>query len=105
MSISAAEAERIAATGLTFGRDRFTVKLTDGRHLIVPLDWYPRLQLASSRERANWRLAGAGAGLHWPDIEEDISVASLLAGRRSMESEKSFTKWLADRKKKVRKSA
>ena len=104
MTISAPETKPATATQLTFGRDRFTLRFSDGRTLTVPLDWYPRLLHASARERSQWRLVGDGAGLHWPGIEEDISLQSLLAGRRSMESEKSFAKWLAARTKKASKS-
>ena len=105
MTISAPETKPATAAHLTFGRDRFTLRFSDGRTLTVPLDWYPRLLHASARERSQWRLVGDGAGLHWPGIEEDISLQSLLAGRRSMESEKSFAKWLAARTKKASKSA
>ena len=105
MTISAPETKPATAAHLTFGRDRFILRFSDGRTLTVPLDWYPRLQHASARERSQWRLVGDGAGLHWPGIEEDISLQSLLAGRRSMESEKSFAKWLTARTKKASKSA
>ena len=101
MSILTSETEQPLAAGLTYVSDRFTVRFTDGRLLTVPLDWYPRLQHASAQERANWRVIGGGTGLHWPDIEEDISVAGLLAGRRSLESQKSFAAWLAARPKKA----
>ena len=105
MTISAPETEPGTAMQLTFGRDRFTVRFSDGTTLTVPIGWYPRLQHASTRERSQWRLVGDGAGLHWPDLVQDISLQSLLAGRRSMESEKSFAKWLAARTKKASKSA
>ena len=58
------------------------VSLDDGRELAVPLAWFPRLRDASDAERANWRLIGRGEGIHWPDIDEDISVRGLLAGHR-----------------------
>lgn len=59
--------------------DRFLiVELQDGRALSVPLDWYPRLAEGSTRERRNWRLLGPGIGIHWPDLDEDISVEGLL---------------------------
>jgi hypothetical protein len=73
------------------------VDLRDGRTITVPLEWYPRLAHASTAERANWRLIGTGEGIHWPDLDEDISIEGLLAGRPSGESPASFQKWLARR--------
>lgn len=58
------------------------VSLDDGRELAVPVEWFPRLRDASAASRANWRLIGLGEGIHWPDIDEDISVLGLLAGNR-----------------------
>jgi hypothetical protein len=66
--------------GVTFTRDTFTVSLRDGRTITVPLAWYPRLLNASSAERKNWRIAGGGYGIHWPDIDEDLSTEGLLRG-------------------------
>jgi hypothetical protein len=57
-----------------------TVDLADGRTLAVPLVWFPRLVDATPEQRANWQLAGAGFGIHWPDIDEDLSSAGLLRG-------------------------
>jgi hypothetical protein len=57
------------------------VVLEDGRELSVPVAWFPRLLSASNQERANWRLIGRGEGIHWPDVDEDISIAGLLSGR------------------------
>jgi hypothetical protein len=68
------------------------VALTDGRTLSVPVNWYPRLAHGSATERRRWRLIADGSGIHWPDLDEDISVAGLLAGRRSGESATSFKK-------------
>ena len=67
--------------------DELTVQLEDGRTLAVPLVWYPRLLHGSKRERARWRFIGRGVGIHWPSLDEDISVEGLLAGRRSGESQ------------------
>lgn len=61
--------------------DALVVVLADGRELTVPLEWFPRLATASPEARQNWRLVGGGVGLHWPDLDEDLSVAGLLAGR------------------------
>lgn len=105
MSISAHDVGPPAAAKVSFARDRMTVTLIDGRVLSVPIDWYPRLKHSVARERSNWQLIGGGKGLHWPDIEEDISVDSLLAGQRSMESAASFAKWLGTRKGKTDKPA
>ncbi len=58
--------------------DRLVVILADGRELAAPLAWFPRLLEASDDQRRNWRLIGGGHGIHWPDVDEDISVASLL---------------------------
>jgi len=58
--------------------DRIVVVLADGRELAAPLAWFPRLVDATSDQRRNWRLIGRGHGIHWPDVDEDISVASLL---------------------------
>lgn len=60
--------------------DRLTVDLADGRSISVPLAWYPRLLHATSQERENWEIAGAGYGIYWPDIDEDLSVEGLLRG-------------------------
>lgn len=72
------------------------VQLHDGRTISVPLAWYPRLQNGSAEERANWRLTGSGEGIHWPDLDEDISVAGLIAGKPSGESQRSFQRWLEE---------
>lgn len=77
--------------------DTLTVDLSDGRTISVPLGWYPRLEYASAEERKNWRFIGKGEGIHWVDIDEDISVEGLLAGKPSGESQNSLKKWLAQR--------
>jgi hypothetical protein len=77
--------------------DELVVDLADGRTLTVPLSWYPRLAHATPEERADWRLIGLGEGIHWPQLDEDISVEGLVAGRRSAESQTSLRKWLASR--------
>ena len=63
-----------------FTEDDLIVDLLDGRTILVPLTWYPRLLSATREQRANWRLAGGGFGIHWPDIDEDLSTAGLLRG-------------------------
>jgi hypothetical protein len=77
--------------------ESLVVELLDARTLTVPLVWFPRLVHATPDERANWQLIGRGEGLHWPDLDEDVSVEALVAGRRSLESQASLKRWLAAR--------
>ena len=77
--------------------DALTVDLADGRSLSVPLAWYPRLWHGTFDERNDWRLIGDGEGIHWPHLDEDISVENLLLGRPSGGSQRSFKQWLAGR--------
>ena len=74
-----------------------SVELADGRTITVPVAWFPRLAHGSETERANWRLIGRGHGVHWPDLDEDISIESLLTGRRSRESDSSLKTWIENR--------
>jgi hypothetical protein len=74
----AVRATEALATSVRFGQDTMHVQLSDGREISVPLEWFPRLRNAGDKERANWRLIGRGVGIHWADIDEDISVAGLL---------------------------
>ena len=76
---------------------RHIVDLEDGRTLTVPLAWYPRLAYGKPAERSKWRLIGRGHGIHWPALDEDISVERLLAGQPSGESQSSLAKWLKSR--------
>ena len=73
------------------------VELADGRALAVPTAWYPRLVHATARERGHWRLIARGTGIHWPDLDEDISIEGLLAGRHSGELAQSLKRWLNSR--------
>jgi hypothetical protein len=82
------------AKQVTVSDRQLIVDLSDGRVLSVPLEWYPRLLHGRPDERANWALIGEGDGIHWPDLDEDLSVEALLAGLRSGESQRSFRKWL-----------
>jgi len=85
------------ATTVRLTEDTLVVDLADGRTVSVPLAWYPRLLQGSPEERANHRLIGEGEGIHWPDLDEDVSVENILAGRTSGESSKSFARWLERR--------
>ena len=78
--------------------DVLSVELVDGRTISVPVEWYPRLAHGNAAEQNHWRLIGDGEGIHWPDLDEDISVEGLLAGRRSGESQTSVRGWLERRR-------
>jgi hypothetical protein len=62
-----------------FSEHGVTFVLSDGREITAPLEWFPTLRDASAEQRANWRLIGGGVGVHWEDLDEDISVAGLLS--------------------------
>jgi hypothetical protein len=87
------------ASRVTLTDETLTVLLADGRSISVPLTWYPRLAHGTAVERSRWRLIGDGEGIHWPELDEDISVEGLLKGRRSGESQASLRKWLDARKR------
>jgi hypothetical protein len=97
MSISPIEIELPRAEDVRVTNDTLIVDLNDGRTISVPLEWFPRLLHATHEERSNWRLIGKGYGIHWEEIDEDISVKGLLAGRPSGESQRSFKKWIEQR--------
>ncbi len=78
--------------------DTLTVDLEDGRTIAVPIGWYPRLAYGTPAERANLQISGAGYGIHWPDLDEDIGVEGLLLGKQSGESRASFDRWLERRR-------
>src|SRR5438270_1082825 len=103
MSSSTVEAWEALATGVEVSEDTLSVELADGRTIAAPLAWYPRLSHATAEERREWRLIANGRGIHWPAIDEDISVGNLLAGQPSAESQSSFKKWLEGRAKPNRK--
>lgn len=98
MRFSAVEIEMPDAENIVVTADTLSVDLSDGRTISVPVSWYPRLLHATPKERKNWRLIGKGQGIHWEDVDEDISVAGLLAGKPSGESQSSFAAWLANRR-------
>ena len=86
------------AVHVTVTEDKLTVDLADGRSLVVPLAWYPRLVQGSPAERDHWQLLGDGYAIEWPELDEHIGVEGLLAGRRSGESAQSFARWVASRR-------
>ena len=98
MEDSRADARIPAATHMTVTDDALSVELADGRTVSAPLAWYPRLAHATPEERSHWRFIGRGEGIHWPDLDEDISVENLLAGKPSGESQRSLKRWLESRR-------
>lgn len=94
MIISTIEAQIPEAQEVSVTEDTLKAELADGRAISVPLAWYPRLVHATPEERDNWELIGEGQGIRWPDLDEDLSVEGLIAGRPSQESQRSFKRWL-----------
>ena len=97
MSTSEHERGAAVAQSVSVSDDDLVADLADGRTITVPLAWFPRLAHGTPPERANWRLIAGGEGIHWPDLDEDISVDSLLKGRRSGETQESLRRWLQRR--------
>ncbi len=97
MSSSIKDLPDALAVSVRVNADEVSVDLHDGRTIIAPLAWFPRLVHATTKERNNWRLIGKGVGIHWPDLDEDISIGNLLRGQRSGESQTSLQKWLTGR--------
>ena len=100
MNSSAVETLEARARKVTVTEEALTADLVDGRTIIVPLLWYPRLWHGTPEERNNFEIFGDGAYIHWPDLDEDLAVAGLLAGRRSGESAQSLKQWLDARQAK-----
>ena len=94
MSTSTVELEVPGAVTIVVTADTLQADLMDGRTIAVPLAWYPRLVHATQDERNRWKLHAGGLHIHWPDLDEDVSVEALLAGRPSGESRKSMKRWL-----------
>jgi len=105
MSSSTAEISVATATSVHVTDETLSVELSDGRTIAVPLDWFPRLTHATAKERKSWRLIAGGHGIHWPELDEDISVENLLSGKASGESQPSFQRWLVRRKEAKKKAA
>ena len=99
MSTSTEASDVATARDVRVTSRALTVELRDGRTVSVPLGWYPRLANATPRERQRWEFIGPGIGIHWPAVDEDISVEALLRGLPSGESEASLRRWLDSRKR------
>ena len=93
VEIEVPEASRLVVTEAAL-----TAHLADGRVVSAPLTWYPRLVHATQEERDNWEIFGDGRFFHWPDLDEDLSLESMLAGWPSQESQSGFKRWLAAKK-------
>jgi hypothetical protein len=99
MTTLAIELRMVSAQNVKVTDEALIVDLSDGRTVSVPLAWFPRLLHGTPEERNKWRLIGDGEGIHWPALDEDISVENLILGKPSGESQKSFKKWLEARAK------
>lgn len=103
MSSLAAEQKEPRARSVAVTEESLTVDLVDGRTIIVPLVWYPRLWHGTSEERNHFEIFGDGTYIHWPDLDEDLTVAGLLAGLPSGESPQSLKRWFQEQAQKKRK--
>ena len=99
MTTSSLATEAAAAKGVRVTDEALIVDLRDGRSVSVPLKWYPRLADGRPSERRKWKFIGPGIGIHWPELDEDISVEGLLLGRPSGESASSLQRWRASRRR------
>jgi hypothetical protein len=97
MSTLRAEISEPLVEAVVVTDENLSVELTDGRTISVPLAWYPRLLHGTAEERNNWRLIADGEGIHWPDLDEDISAENVVLGRASGESQGSLRRWLEQR--------
>lgn len=97
MNSVALEIQAARAQNVSVSDEALTVDLMDGRTIIVPLIWYPRLWYGTPQERNVVEISEDGSLIHWPDLDEDLSVAGIVAGRRSGESSESLKRWLAER--------
>lgn len=97
MTSLAIETRISTVQNVTVTEDTLVVDLTDGRTVSVPLAWYPRLLYGTPKECNNWRMIGKGEGIHWADLDEDISIENILVGKPSGESQNSLKQWLKER--------
>ena len=104
MSSSVIEIQEARAQRVMINEDALVIDLVDGRVITVPLAWYPRLWYGMAEERSHFEIIGDGTLIHWPDLDEDLSVAGILAGRPSGESRQSLKKWLEQRAARTRPS-
>ncbi len=104
MTSLAAEKREPRARNVAVTGESLAVDLVDGRTIIVPLVWYPRLWHGTREERNHFEIFGVGTYIHWPHLDEDLTVAGLLAGLPSGENPQSLKKWLAGRGQKKRKA-
>jgi len=91
--------QEVIARHVQVTKTELAVDLHDGRRIIVPITWYPRLMHASPKERKNWQLLGDGYAIEWPELDEHIGVSGLLMGQRSGESKKSLRRWLINKQR------
>jgi hypothetical protein len=103
MSSSTVKVNDPVAVDVQVNENILRVSFSDGRVVDVPISWYPRLSHALPQHRKIWELIGGGHGIHWPELDEDISVGNILLGQSSGESAKSFTKWKQWYQKKIEK--
>ena len=104
MNTSAAEIQLATVKHVSVTEDTLIIDLVDGRSISAPLAWYPRLLYGKSDERNNWRLIGKGEGIHWPDLDEDVSIENVLLGKPSGESQRSYKQWLEKRSRRNKQS-
>ncbi len=97
MSSLVLEIQEARAQHILVSEDSLQIDLTDGRSIIAPLMWYPRLWHGSPAERSNYQIIGDGEYIHWPELDEDLTVSGVLAGYRSAENPKSLKKWIDGR--------
>jgi len=93
----------VAGEDVRVTADALLVELSDGRTITAPLAWFPRLLHGTAKERNHWRFIGRGEGIHWPDLDEDISVEGLVLGKPSGESQASLARWLENRNRRRKK--
>jgi len=96
MNPLAIDVQEARAQRVSVNEDSLIVDMVDGRTIIVPIAWYARLWHGTPEERSNLEISGDGTLIHWPDLDEDLSVSGILAGRRSGESQQSFKRWLEE---------
>ncbi len=101
MSI-ALEVEETRAVEASVNEDELTVRLEDGRTVVTPLEWYPRLVFGTEEERQNFRIVGRGYGIHWPELDEDLSVRGMILGRTSGEGAHGLKRWKQEMRRRRR---